>query len=67
MKVNLNSEDYTLDEGSSLALLLEAAGLLEEIGIAIAVNKKVVPRESWNNEILNDGDEVLIIKASQGG
>jgi len=36
-------------------------------GIAVAVNKHVVPREQWKEKLLKHQDEILIIKATQGG
>lgn len=52
---------------------LTVASLLDELevavrkGIAVAVNAKVVPRSRWEVHALVDGDEVEIIRATQGG
>jgi sulfur carrier protein len=36
-------------------------------GIAVAINERIITRSQWVSTILDDGDAVLIIKATQGG
>ncbi|KAB1155165.1 MULTISPECIES: sulfur carrier protein ThiS [Tenacibaculum] len=36
-------------------------------GIALAVNNNVIKKENWTSETLQNNDEVLIIKSTQGG
>lgn len=36
-------------------------------GIALAVNQNIITKSDWNTTTLSDGDEILIIKATQGG
>ena len=36
-------------------------------GVAIAINNQIIPKDSWDKQILNQNDNVLIIKATQGG
>ena len=36
-------------------------------GIAIAVNNRMIPRTEWDTYTLNEGDNILIIKAVCGG
>jgi sulfur carrier protein len=36
-------------------------------GLAIAVNQSVVPAANWGDSVLQDGDELLLIQATQGG
>ena len=52
---------------TSVAQLLEHMKLLPQQGIAIAVNELVVPKNKINEHTLYDMDNVLIIKAAQGG
>jgi thiazole synthase len=40
---------------------------LNENAVAVAVNQKVLPRESWPSIILRDGDQVDIVRAVAGG
>ncbi|AEE20631.1 MULTISPECIES: sulfur carrier protein ThiS [unclassified Dokdonia] len=36
-------------------------------GIAVAINERIITRSHWVSTIPDDGDAVLIIKATQGG
>ena len=36
-------------------------------GIAVAVNRKIVPRQLWEQTLLSEGDSIVIIKAVYGG
>lgn len=40
---------------------------LPERGVALAVNNKIVPRASWATVLINEGDNITIIKAAFGG
>ncbi|WP_343636681.1 sulfur carrier protein ThiS [Fluviicola sp.] len=36
-------------------------------GIAVAVNGQVIPKDSWQETPVSENDDILIIKATQGG
>lgn len=36
-------------------------------GIALAVNNNVIKKENWTSKKLQNNDDVLIIKSTQGG
>ena len=36
-------------------------------GIAVAVNGQVIPKDLWGETPVKDKDDILIIKATQGG
>lgn len=36
-------------------------------GIAVAINGQVIPKDSWSETPIKEHDELLIIKATQGG
>jgi sulfur carrier protein len=51
---------------------LSVAGLVAELtaarsGVAVAVNGAVVPRSTWPDARLRDGDRVEVLTAAQGG
>lgn len=50
-----------------LDLLTEQGFGQETKGIAIAINGSVVPRSSWNETRISDGDDIEIVKIMQGG
>ncbi len=66
MNVEINGEALTIAENAPLSEALEKAGI-DTKGIAIAVNQKVVRKESYPTHILNEGDKVLVIKVFYGG
>lgn len=36
-------------------------------GIAVAINNSIVPRKEWEHHSIKQNDNILIIKATQGG
>ena len=36
-------------------------------GVAVAVNREIVPRSRWGEALLAEGDRVEILEAAQGG
>jgi len=67
MKLTVNGEAQEFPEGGNLQELLESLGKSQQRGIAVAVNGSVVTSSHWAEYALSDGDEVLIIQATQGG
>ena len=66
MQIKVN--DQPLDIASSLSLqqLLRQINQSEQ-GVAMAVNQKIVSRSQWATEMLRDGDEITLIRATAGG
>lgn len=67
MEVKLNNQIKILGEQCSVQQLLDQIVSEKQNGIAIAVNHVVIPKINWQNHFLNQNDDVLIIKATQGG
>ena len=63
--IYLNGQEKELK--STLQLVLEADGLSNKKGVAVAVNNQVVPKSSWESFSLKENDKILVIQASQGG
>lgn len=51
----------------TIAALLEAKGLRETKGLAIALNASVIPKSAWAKTSLVAGDELEIVRAVGGG
>ncbi len=64
-KIVVNNEETLVDYNSVLELAQHLQ--LPERGVALAVNNKVVPRTAWAETMLNENDNVTIIKATFGG
>ncbi|HEX7388747.1 MAG TPA: sulfur carrier protein ThiS [Acidiphilium sp.] len=51
----------------TVAALLDARGLGQTKGLAIALNDAVVPKSAWTTTRLHAGDEIEIVRAVGGG
>lgn len=67
MTIYINQQIQTVKEDSTLQSIAFAQLGEKQHGIAIAVNNKVIPKTEHMDFILNVGDQILIIKATQGG
>jgi len=67
MEIKLNNQIKTFPEQFTVQQLLDDVVADKQKGIAVAVNSCVIPKLSWSDHFLNSRDEVLIIKATQGG
>ncbi len=67
MKLKVNNELMEFNEELSLQALLQKLLLIQKNGIAVAVNASVVSKRNWNQFLLNENDDVIIIEAAQGG
>lgn len=66
MKILLNDQPLTVDDGCTVADLAQLRALPSS-GVAIAVNDLLVPRGKWSEQTLADGDKVTVISAAYGG
>lgn len=64
--VNVNNTAHTLNSSSNLQDLLRQLDISEK-GIAVAVNNQIVSKTKWTSYELAEGENVLIIRATQGG
>lgn len=67
MQITINGNKRETAEQISIAELLIKENLTRTEGIAIAVNLDVVPKNEWEKHLLKENDQILIIKAAQGG
>ncbi len=65
MKLKVN--DKEVETGATHLSQFSQEQNLPTSGIAVAVNNRMVPRAEWNSYVLNEGDNILIIKAVCGG
>lgn len=64
--VNVNNQNHSFDKVLNLLNLLEELGI-KNSGIAVALNNHVIPKTLWNSTPVENGSNVLIIQAAQGG
>ena len=66
MNVVLNGERADIDDGATVTELVSSL-VASRKGVAVAVNGEVVPRSTWNERHLDDGDKVEVLNAVGGG
>lgn len=69
MKIVLNGTDQEIADGATVADLLAQThpDATTHRGVAVAVDRRVVPRSSWADTVLADGAKVEFVTAVQGG
>ncbi|MCS7027115.1 MAG: sulfur carrier protein ThiS [Bryobacteraceae bacterium] len=68
MTVIINGEVVEIRERLSLAELLWRNGVApDQKGFAVALNDEVITKSRWKDVLLQDGDRLEIIRATQGG
>lgn len=68
MELIINHKPVEIDATQiDLETLLSQLRQANTHGIAVAVNHKVIPKNEWESFTLKNGDQILIITATQGG
>jgi len=67
MEIFLNNQPIHIEENTSLFSFVSSQVGENSKGLAVAINEEVVPKNEWERIVLNQNDQVLIIKATQGG
>jgi sulfur carrier protein len=67
MEIFVNNQPIQTEEQTSLLSLVYSQVGENSKGLAVAINEEVIPKNEWDKTILNQQDQVLIIKATQGG
>ena len=68
MKIHVNGEEKTVRPNLNIHDLLIVLELNPtQSGIAVAVDREVIPKRAWQTTELSENSEVEIIRAVQGG
>ncbi len=69
MEITINDQLKKIESVSEFTVqqLIDLELRDKQKGIAVAVNNSVIPKTEWADHKLNEKDNVLIIKATQGG
>ena len=62
----LNGAPFQVAGTASLTLLVAQLDLGQQ-AIAVAVNRRIVPRSAWAAQLLQPGDQVDVVRAIGGG
>lgn len=66
MQITLNGQPHELAEPLTVSGLLAVLGLPER-KIAVERNREIVPKSSYDEELLDDGDRIEIVQFVGGG
>ncbi|HEX5140666.1 MAG TPA: sulfur carrier protein ThiS [Dehalococcoidia bacterium] len=67
MRAIVNGEEMSVPTGRTISALVEdVTGSKEQRGIAVARNGEIVRRNEWSRTV-EEGDEIEIVRAVQGG
>ena len=68
MNLVLNGQPHELPDGATVADAVRASGAPALArGLAVAVDREVVPGSQWDKTPLQDGQRVEVLQAVQGG
>ena len=66
MKVFINEQTFECETGITLSEILIQAGIATEYA-AVAIDEQIIPRKAWSETRLQEGNNIMIIRASHGG
>jgi len=66
MKIKINGDIKELEDGSTIEALLDALSI-KPVGMALEVNKEIVPKRLFGATALKEGDAVEIVRMVGGG
>lgn len=65
MKVTINNKE-TETQAKTIRELAQDLDL-PATGVAVAISNEMVPRDEWENTIITEGADIVIVKAFCGG
>lgn len=65
MKVTINNKE-TETQAKTIRELAQKLDL-PATGVAVAISNEMVPRDEWENTIITEGADIVIVKAFCGG
>ena len=66
MQVWFNDEPLQCAAATSVAALLTQLEQ-QQPGVALALNQCILPRERWEDHLLQEGDQILLFQVIAGG
>ena len=67
MKILFNDKELEIDANKNLKVYLAEFGLSDLRGWAVAINSKIIPSKKISDMVLKEGDEIILVQATQGG
>lgn len=66
MNIILNGEQHTIEQDANVLHLLDGLKLTNQ-AIAVAINRKIIPKPAWSSTFFNEQDVVDVVRAIGGG
>ena len=66
IEIKLNGEAHQVNDGCTLQDLISSLQLPNR-ALAVAVNRKVITRQTWSDCVLQPADKVELVRAIGGG
>ena len=66
MNIILNGETREVADGTTLLALVETLGS-DPRGVAIELNREIIPKGEHNKTLLNEGDQLEVVQFVGGG
>jgi len=67
MKIKINEHRREVPDNTNLLDLFNSMELVNQEGVAVAINNEITARSEWNKRQIKENDQILIIKATNGG
>ncbi|MFH0257845.1 sulfur carrier protein ThiS [Vibrio rumoiensis] len=67
MQVTVNQKVHILEKNQNKLIQLLSQLLLNQQGIAVAINQDVIPKTQWAETTLAEGDDVSVFTMIAGG
>lgn len=66
MNVVINDTTHTLPQACSVEDMLDALQI-SKFGLAVAIQNQIIPKSEWSNRTILNGENITLIRATQGG
>ncbi|WP_413596432.1 sulfur carrier protein ThiS [Citrobacter youngae] len=66
MQIQFNDEPLQCAEGQTISELLTQLNQ-HKPGMALALNQQILPRDQWQQQIVQEGDQILLFQVIAGG
>ena len=67
MEITVNQQTYQVTDVCNVQQMLAVVFDALPKGIAVAINQAIIPRPNWADQMISPNDQIVIIKATQGG
>ena len=67
MRIKVNESEREVPNNTKLLELFETLEIANQKGVAVAVNNEITSKSEWGNCQIKENDQILIIRATNGG